>query len=58
MVHCSVRELVENGVLHFSFGLARQFVANATFQFRNYDPNGMPSMEVFRFVLRDFVREE
>jgi len=38
--------------------LAREFVPKATFQFRNYDPSGMPSMDVYRFVLREFVAKE
>lgn len=58
IVYCSVRELNDDGALHFRFGLERRLVPKATFQFRNYDPNGMPSMDVFRFVLSAFVADE
>ena len=55
VIWCSVRELSEDGTLHFTFGLPLDTLARATFQFRNYEPRGMPSMDVYRLLLKEFA---
>lgn len=52
----SVREVNEGDTLHFSFGVPREMLKKASFQFRNYDPNGMPAMDVFRFIIAEFAK--
>jgi hypothetical protein len=52
---CSVRETEESGKLVYTFGVAKDMLSRATFQFRNYDPNGMPSMDVYRFLLWEWA---
>lgn len=55
MIWCSIREVNEDGVLHFTFGLPRDMLPRASFQFRNYEPRGMPSMDVYRLLLKEFA---
>lgn len=52
---CSVREVSEGDTLTYTFGLPRELLPRAHFQFRNYEPRGMPSMDVLRVLLEDFV---
>jgi hypothetical protein len=55
MIWCSVSEKAEADALHYTFGIARQMLPQASFQFLNYEPHGMPSMDAFRFMLADFA---
>lgn len=56
LLWCNVNEMSEDGVLHFTFGLPADWLRRACFQFRNYDPRGHPSMDVYRVLLKEFVR--
>jgi hypothetical protein len=55
LLWCSVGEVSKGDSLTYTFGLPRNLLPRAQFQFRNYEPNGMPSMDVLRLLLEDFA---
>ena len=51
---CSVREISQDGVLEYEFGLPQGWLSRATFMFRNYHPR-MPSMDEYDLRLERFA---
>ena len=52
---CDVQERrVDNG-LQYMFGINKAFLGDATFTFNNFDPSGMPSADMYKLNLNDFI---
>ena len=58
MIWCNFQEVEKDGVLQYSFGVHREMLLKASFEFRNYDAGGMPSMDVYVFRLSEFAAKE
>ena len=52
---CDVQERSVDDRLQFLFGVNLSFLDDATFSFSNFDPSGMPSADIYKLNLDDFV---
>jgi hypothetical protein len=52
---CDVQERKVDDGLQYMFGIRNTFLGDATFTFRNFDPSGMPSADMYKLNLNDFI---